>query len=364
MRDLLLVKRRRKLLHLSFLVAAIASSSQVVLARPETARVSTGWTTNQDHSKIFVCKTSMDYLLQLQEQLRGGGGGSLPDYNAYSDDENGEYDTEEEEDEEEEPDEIYHRRSPSNRKTLSSPPLPPSSSGKKRKPKHWTQRMAEQSMQMGGKLAWNTIKQPGKLAYLLIRPKHVDLEETGGVWRMDQQVTMKGDRQVASVASIEMNPRKRLVILRQKPPPPPAAVAGEDEIENDSIPKDIIIAEPYTFTKSRLGFYKTSFVAPAFLVGDKPRLYGYKGTWQRKVANTQVIKLVGNIYNVKRQRFGRQKGKYLFDGPSIGTFVARRRIQMEDESDDDYYDEEEEYDVDDQEYYDEAYDVEDGDQYY
>jgi hypothetical protein len=301
---------------------------------------------------IAFCKSySIPFCLM---QLRAG---SLSEdvYDDYDDDEEEENISEDEE-------EIYHRRRrPSSPKLSSALPLP--QTNKKRKPKHWTQRMASQSLQLTSKLAWNTVKQPGKLAYHLIRPKHVDLPETGGLWRLDQQVTMKGDRQVASVATIELNARKRLVILRQQLPPPQQQQQASTDNNNDedtTKSKETVIAKPYTFTKSRLGSYKTSFVAPAFLVGDKPRLYGYKGTWQRKVADTKVIKLVGKIYNVKRQRFGKDKGSYLFVGSSVGTFVARRRIQMteeEEEEEEDVYDDEE-YD-DDQEYDDEGYDLED-----
>lgn len=310
---------------------------------------------NHDHQQILTTSTSqIPSILNLQEHDISFCKSSIPFcllHQIRAGSQYDEYDSEEEE--------IYERpqRRPAKSK-LSSPPLPPPPSSAKRnkKPKHWTQRMASQSMQFGGRLAWNTVKQPGKLAYHLIRPKHVEIRETGGLWRLDQQVTMKGDRQVASVASIELNPRKRLVILRQQKQQDERDETATTTTTTPTTAATNVIAEPYTFTKSRLGFYKTSFVAPAFLVGDKPRLYGYKGTWQRKVANTQIIKLVGKIYNVKRQRFGKGKGSYIFDGPSVGTFVARRRIQMEEEDDDESEEEEEDDGYDDE--YDEDLDQE------
>jgi hypothetical protein len=356
----------RALLRIAFLslIAAAATAAATSAAsnqRHVLALTKSPTSIQQDHDLpsvgvgvgvIAFCKSySIPFCLL---QLRAG---------SLSEDD---YDDEEEEYISEDEEEIYHRRGrPSPPRLSSAPPLP--QTNKKRKPKHWTQRMASQSLQLTSKLAWNTVKQPGKLAYHLIRPKHVDLPETGGLWRLDQQVTMKGDRQVASVATIELNARKRLVILRQPPPPQQQqqqqqqqkASTDDNNDEDTTKSKETVIAEPYTFTKSRLGSYKTSFVAPAFLVGDKTRLYGYKGTWQRKVADTKVIKLVGKIYNVKRQRFGKGKGSYQFDGPAVGTFVARRRIQMtEEEEEEDVYDDDEEYDND-QEYDDEGYDLED-----
>jgi hypothetical protein len=208
---------------------------------------------------------------------------------------------------------------------------------KKKKSPHWTQKLATQSIQMTGKLAWNTlVKQPSKLAYNVIRPKHVDIRETDGLWRLEQQVTEPGDRIVASVATIELQSRPRLVVIRKQ------EEQGKDTMK--------IIKEPYTFTKQKLsGSFQTQFVAPAFLVGENQmRLYGYRGTWRRKLADKRVIKLVGKIYQVHRQRFGKQRGEYVF-GQAVGTFVARRRIRArvdEDlEEDDDEDDDEDEYDA-------------------
>lgn len=266
--------------------------------------------------KTLTERTSIPFSIL---NIRGG---------SYSEDEYDEYD---EEDDDEDDEQIYSSRRPPPR--MNQPPprrnLPPRP--KRKKSKHWTQRMASQSLQMGGKLAWNSVKQPGKLAYHLIRPKHVHLGETGGLWRLDQQITMKGDRLVASVATVEFDPRKRQVLVRQKTKSP------ESDETNEKV-----ISQPYTFSKSRLGFYKSSFVAPAFLIGDTPRLYGYKGTWTRKVGDTNVIKLVGKIYQVRTQKFGRERGAYLF-GKEVGTFVARRRVQIVEDEDDEYdeYDDEE-----------------------
>jgi hypothetical protein len=196
-------------------------------------------------------------------------------------------------------------------------------------------------------LAWNAlIKQPGKLAYHIIRPKDVELGETDGLWRLDQQIGAGDGPEwvVASVATIELHANSRTATLRKKDD---TYVSDDDTHKDKNTAKkpsstatkkttSIVSRVPYTFTKKRMsGSYQTSFVMPAFLIGDDTmRLYGYKGTWQRKVANRDVLKLVGKIYQVHQQRFGKHRGEYVF-GPPIGTFVARRRIQLLDEDDDD-----------------------------
>ena len=153
---------------------------------------------------------------------------------------------------------------------------------------------------------------------------------------------------MVSVATVQLDARRKLVIVRHRPiekhgETEPEKNDQDETDENDEKPKEVVIRQPYTFTKSRLGSYKTSFVAPAFLVGDKPRMYGYKGTWQRKMADKKVIKLVGSIYEVRRQKFGKDRGSYQFTGKPVGTFVARRRVQLEEEEDDDDDDDDEDY---------------------
>lgn len=186
---------------------------------------------------------------------------------------------------------------------------PPPSRRRRRRSssKHWTRRIASQGFKVGSQLAWGAVQQTGNVAYQLIKPRHVDPVELMGLWRLDQQIVVSNGVDLASVATVEMDTRQQLLTLK--------------------LPNGKTIVEPYTFQKTRLGSYQTEFVIPAFLVGDTPRLYGYRGTWQRKLADQRVIKLVGKIYKVKQQRFGKSKGKYTFSQP-IGTFVARRRMKL------------------------------------
>lgn len=74
---------------------------------------------------------------------------------------------------------------------------------------------------------------------------------------------------------------------------------------------------------------------------DEPILVRYKGSFRRKIADSNIVKIVGTIYEVKR------KGLWKGQPRKIGTFVARRRLmkrqpsQAEEDNDDDDYDEEE-----------------------
>lgn len=238
---------------------------------------------------------------------------------------------------------------------------------KKKQQQHWTSQLATRSLQMTSSLAYNTfIKQPGKLAYYMIRPKYVEIWETDGLWRLDQQVVEKlggggrrkgsndtDERVVASVATIELDSKRRMAILRKK-----YDGNSTTKTKSDSSSSTVVSAVPYTFTKTKIsGSYQSSFVLPAFLIGDDTmRLYGYKGTWQRKVADRKVLKLVGKIYQVHKQRFGKNRGEYIF-GQAVGTFVARRRIQLFD----DEVDENDDDDDDDEEY--EEDEGDDGDQW-
>ena len=250
-----------------------------------------------------------------------------------------------------------------------------------RKPrKNWTRRLVEGSVKFTGNVAWNTVRQSGKLAYNIVRPKHVDEYEIDGLWRLDQQIVIKRRRDeeqvLSSVATIRIDTRRHVIVVQQQQETTIDDQEGSDEAVASS-KKQPPWVQPYRFDSTRLGSYQTKFVARAFLVGkDQVRIYGYKGTWQRKVADPKVLKLVGKIYNVRKlnpRQLQRQSksskdivGGYQFVGKSIGTFVGRRRVQLaeddgedneedwedvDDQPEDDDYSENEEV-LDDNEYYD------------
>lgn len=216
-----------------------------------------------------------------------------------------------------------------------------------RRPAHWSRRLAAKSLKVTSALAWETFKTTGNLAYQLFKPRHVQAQELKGLWRLDQQVSLGNHREVASVATIQLNPKSRTLTL---------ILPDNKAVQHTSPNKQgIVVEEQYTFTKTRLGSWETEFVAPAFMIGTKPRLYGYRGYWQRKIADPSVIKLVGKIYRVhKQRRFGISRGgpDYQF-GQAVGTFVARRRIQLND--DDEYDNEDDDFDQEDDNDDDEMY---------
>jgi len=365
---------------------------------------STDYTTVSSHSS-----KSLFWVARILGDLRGGGRGNyIEDDESYD-----EYDSEEEDLEEEtstrsrnedrkkgskhsskdsyrsRPRPDYNPNNPQrgrreNRKSSSSQ----SSLSSVTNAASMATNLATKSLSMTGSLAWNAlVKTPGKLAFHVIRPKHVDLVETFGLWRLDQQVVEKSARReddpktIASVATIEFlrppqPPRGKRGRSRRGagrgfgPPRPPLVVVRHSKGESKDDQDDVYRA-PYTFVRKNkylkgasLSSFQTSFVAPAFLVGEnQTRLYGYKGTWQRKLADKSVIKLKGKIYQVHKQKFGKKRGEYVY-GPAVGTFVMRRRISMSeeeyeeldesgsDDSDDNEfeYDDDGEYDDDIEEY--------------
>ena len=239
----------------------------------------------------------------------------------------------------------YKLAGPGNRRQSSGP--------KRKQRKHWSQRLVAGSVKFTGNVALNTVKQSGKLAYNIVRPKHVDEYEIDGLWRLDQQIVMKRRRDeeqvLSSVATIQIDTRRHVIVVQQHGESNDDDDRGNSEEEGSASKKRQPWVQPYRFDSTRLGSYQSKFVARAFLVGkDQVRIYGYKGTWQRKVADKKVLKLVGKIYNVKKlnprqldrlQRSRKAKkdilGTYQFVGKSIGTFVGRRRVQLvEDDTDD------------------------------
>merc|ERR1712238_103386 len=134
-------------------------------------------------------------------------------------------------------------------------------------------------------------------------------------------------------------------------PPLVVVLLSKDYTGNDKDSNTIVYRAPYTFVRKNkllkcaiLSSFQTSFVAPAFLIGEnQTRLYGYKGTWQRKLADKSVIKLVGKIYQVHKQKFGKKRGEYVF-GSAVGTFVMRRRITFTETESESEYEEHDEND--------------------
>jgi len=338
-----------------------------------------------DYALVFSHSSkSTFWIAQILRELRGGGEGYYDEDEEYD-----EYDSEEDDPEEETPirrEERYRktgsrqsaardsRRGGNKNASLTSKSLSSAS-----KTASAATKLATKSLSMTGSLAWNAlVKQPGKLAFHVIRPKHVELVETFGLWRLDQQIieksTKRGEdpRTIGSVATIEFvpppqPPRRQRGRPRRVPPPLVVVRHSKDKSKDDKDEDDKhenVYRAPYTFVRKNkylkgasLSSFQTTFVAPAFLIGEnQTRFYGYKGSWQRKLADKSVIKLKGKIYQVHKQKFGKKRGEYVY-GPAVGTFVMRRRVSMSeeeyedfDESDEDDFDDELEYDDEKDEY--------------
>jgi len=186
-------------------------------------------------------------------------------------------------------------------------------------------RLAEKSLSLTSQAVSATAKQSGKAAYYLIRPKSVDLEELFGLWRLDQSVVFGDEGPVESAASIYVTPRGMVVV--------PRSGGGEDGRVEES---------RYTFSPSRLtASAKLEFTACAFSRGqaEPPIRFFYRAYVHRKVADTSVIKLKGKIYRIERVGWRGKNEKLVL----VGTFVARRRLRLSEDANEDEGSSEEEW---------------------
>lgn len=144
----------------------------------------------------------------------------------------------------------------------------------------------------------STLKTGGKAAYYITAPKFVSKKEICGVWRFDQSIGS-----TACAANIEFTPRGD-AITKYK---------GEETVTG------------YLFQSRNwplsctIDFEANAFQGPG---DDVPLRYYYKGSFRRKIADKNVIKIVGKIYEVRKGRFGRGTTS----GVEVGSFVARKRI--------------------------------------
>ena len=179
--------------------------------------------------------------------------------------------------------------------------------------------LSKKSIQLATSATTTTLKSGGKAAYYLTAPKFVSRNEVCGVWRLDQAIGS-----TASAANVEFTLRGDAITKYH----------GEESsngylFQSRSWPRSCTIE-----------FEAEAFQGPE---DDVPVRYYYKGSFRRKIADKNVIKIVGKIYEVKK-RFGKTSR-----GVEVGSFVARRRITAADRNrgdaeeedlfdDDDYYD--------------------------
>jgi hypothetical protein len=184
-----------------------------------------------------------------------------------------------------------------------------------RKDSYAVTRFAQKSLSLTSQLVSSTVKSSGQAAFSLLRPKHVELRELWGLWRIDQQL----DSGATCQASIELTPAHQVIV----------------SMEDGSQWK-----HRYTFTERQWPkACKVEFMARAFLRegSSEPLQLFYKGYTYRKVADSSVIKITGTIYRLEKTGW---RGKNI-QQKKVGTFVARRRLRMklDDEDEDNELDE-------------------------
>lgn len=158
--------------------------------------------------------------------------------------------------------------------------------------------LTQKSLSLATSATMSTLKTGGKAAYYITAPKFVSKREICGVWRFDQSIGS-----TACAANVEFTPRGD-AITKYK---------GEENVTG------------YLFQSRNWPLSCTiEFEASAFQgPGDEfPIRYYYKGSFRRKIADKNVIKIVGKIYEVRKGRFGRGNTS----GVEVGSFVARKRI--------------------------------------
>jgi hypothetical protein len=211
------------------------------------------------------------------------------------------------------------RRDQQRQRPPQHPPPPP--------PKSTFASLAEKSYALTTHALSATARQSGKAAYYLIRPKKVKVKELFGLWRMDQSMMLyddDDDEPESSSTTIEVTPAGTILLPRN-------SNGDGDGGSNENQSR-------YTFTPAHL-------TASAKLEWRQQQ-YFYKAYIHRKVADSSVIKLKGKIYRVDHTGWRGKTEKLV----PVGTFVARRRLKLlpdqdeeEDEEDEETMDEEEDW---------------------
>lgn len=213
---------------------------------------------------------------------------------------------------------------------------PPPSSSSSFDALQQAQELAKKTLSIASNTAIGTIKTSGKAAYYLTAPKFVSKPEIYGVWRLDQTIGT-----TPCAANIEFTPTE--VITRYQ---------GEEVVNG-------YLFQSRTWPRScTIEFEAEAFQGPD---DEKPVRFIYKGSFRRKLADKNVIKIVGKIYEI-RKRFGKT-----ICGEEVGSFVARRRMNKppslkrgshekptkEDEENDDDVEYDDDYEYDEYHQYDE-----------
>lgn len=159
--------------------------------------------------------------------------------------------------------------------------------------------VAKKTIDITSAAAWTTLKGSGKAAFYLAAPKHVERREVIGVWRLDQSI---GDKlSTVCAANVELTLKGDVIV----------------NYDDQTFVTPFLFRERNWPQSCTIEFEARAFQGPH---DEKPVLMRYKGYLRRKLADSNVIKIVGDIYAVSKT--GWRRG----DGKRIGSFVARRRL--------------------------------------
>lgn len=172
------------------------------------------------------------------------------------------------------------------------------------KPKSTLSNLAQTSFSLTSQVVSITAKQSSQLAYHLLRPKHVTPHELVGLWRLDQVL----DNNQESVLLVEITVH-HVRIDRQQ--------------------------HKYRFVPSQWGRsayieFEATTPRTTTSANHNHNLF-YRGYIHRKLADPSVLKIKGTIYAMEKTGW---RGKGMRHVP-VGTFVARRRMKLDDEEEED-----------------------------
>jgi len=269
-------------------------------------------TTASQASTITTVSTRLPHNLPSDFTfVRGGGGKYSPDED-YDDMYDEDYDEEEYDELEEEEEEYPRRRPPPSSHRNRPPPRGRYPPGRRQPPKskssitgnmvNSVSSLAKSSLDVTTTATVASIKGTGKAAYYLASPKHVSRQDIVGVWRLDQTALS-----ASCAANVELTMRGDVLVTYQA-----------EEFRT-----------PYYFSERSwprsctIQFEARAFQGPR---DEQPVNMLYVASFRRKIADRNVIKMVGKIYQITHS-----KGKFPFRGSKsqktlVGTFTARKRF--------------------------------------
>ena len=237
----------------------------------------------------------------------------------YDDDFYDDYDDYDDEEDLEEEDRYQSRRNmrPTPPSSRSRPP-PPSSRGrypppgrrrpppppKKKAPSmvDTVSSIAKSSLDITTTATVASLKGTGKAAYYLASPKHVSRADIVGIWRLDQNAL-----QASCAANIELTMRGDVLVT----------------YEGQEFRTPYYFAERSWPRSCTIQFEARAFQGPR---DKEPVNMLYVASFRKKIADRNVIKMIGKIYQITHT-----KGKFPFGGNAstktlVGTFTARKRF--------------------------------------